>query len=78
MRNQNLENKSILSAWVDRDLRARARLEAKASGVKFSTFIERSVTRAVSESSERREQRDALARGECSSCGYSPCMCDQQ
>ena len=33
---------------------------------------------AIAKLDEEIAQAERRARGECSSCGYSPCMCDQQ
>lgn len=70
-------NAVMLSAWVDPALRERARLEAKASGVPFSTFIERAVQQAVSEASVKRRQIFAggLSRYACDVCRGVPCVC---
>lgn len=75
--NDHRRNTVILSAWVDPVLRDYARLEAKAAGVPFSKFVERAVQQAVAKASIERAMRDAVARGECSSCGHAPCGCDQ-
>jgi hypothetical protein len=52
--NEHRKNTVVLSAWVDPTLREYARLEAKASGLTFSKFVERAVQRAVSEASVNR------------------------
>lgn len=52
----------ILSAWVDPVVLDLARLEAKASGVPFSKFIERAVQQAVAKASCDRAIRDAGVR----------------
>jgi post-segregation antitoxin (ccd killing protein) len=75
------DGRVTLSAWVDPVLREHARLAAKASGVEFSRWVERAIQQAVAKASVERSLRDARAsasaHGECLSCGYSPCMCDQ-
>lgn len=53
----------ILSAWVDPVVRDLARVEAKASGIAFSKFIERAVQRACLEASVARAVGDAKSRG---------------
>ena len=60
--NAHRKNTVILSAWVDPLLRDYARLEAKAQGVPFSTFVERAIQQAVAASSIDRAKRDAIAR----------------
>ncbi len=52
---------AVLSAWIEPELRDQARLEAKASGLTFSAFIERAVLRAVELARFERAQRDQVA-----------------
>ena len=61
--NEHRKNTVVLSAWVDPALREYARLEAKASGLTFSKFIERAVQRAVSEASVNRALERAQKGG---------------
>lgn len=68
----------ILSAWVDPPLREYARVAARSAGLEFSKWVSRAIQRAVAEESSARALREARQRGECSSCGCTPCMCDQQ
>lgn len=63
MTSEHRRNTVILSAWVDPVLREYARLEAKAAGVSFSSFIERAVQQAVSAASAERATRDAITAG---------------
>jgi len=76
--NDHRKNTVILSAWVDPVLREYARAEAKEQEITFSAFVERAVQQAVAKASIDRARKAALARGECSACGHSPCGCDQQ
>jgi len=57
--NDHRKNTVILSAWVDPALREYARLEAKASGLTFSKFIERAVQQAVAKASADRAIQQA-------------------
>lgn len=51
----------VLRTLIDPVLLEHARLEAKASGLQFSRFIERAVQQAVSKASVDRANRDAIA-----------------
>jgi hypothetical protein len=62
MTNKHRAETVILSAWVDPALRDHARLEAKAAGIPFSTFIERAIQQAVAKASSARALQDAEAR----------------
>lgn len=72
------DGRVMLCAWVDPALRDHARVAARSAGVEFSKWVERAVQRAVAEESAARAMRAAMARGECLSCGHTPCGCDQQ
>lgn len=61
MTNKHRASTVILSAWVDPVLRDLARLEAMASGITFSEFIERAVQQAVSKASADRAIQKAAA-----------------
>jgi hypothetical protein len=76
--NEHRRNTVILSAWVDPVLRDYAREAAKAAGMPFSAWVGRAVQQALSRESAERAAEAAFGRGECSACGYVPCLCDQQ
>lgn len=65
-------------AWVDPVLRDYAREAARLSGVEFSRWVERAVRQTMARESADRAMVAASERGECGTCGYAPCACDQQ
>ena len=67
----------VLSAWVEPVLRDYAREAAKASGMEFSRWVERAVRQTMARESADRAIAAASERGECMTCGYTPCGCDQ-
>lgn len=68
----------MLSAWVDPTLRDHAREAAREAGLDFSAFIAEAVRRDVARRSAARAVSLAIARGECVTCGFAPCLCDQR
>lgn len=70
--------RALLSAWVDPVLRDHAREAAREAGVEFSAFVAEAVRREVLRRSTERAVAQAIARGECVTCGFAPCLCDQQ
>lgn len=72
------DGRVVLSAWVEPALRDYAREAARRSGLEFSRWVERTVRQTMVRESADRALADARERGECSSCGYAPCACDQQ
>lgn len=67
----------VLSAWVEPVLRDYAREAAKAAGMEFSRWVERAVRQTMARESADRAIAAASERGECRTCGYAPCACDQ-
>lgn len=67
----------MLSAWVDPVLRDYVREAAKASGMDYSAWVDRAVRQTMARESADRALAAATARGECLTCGYAPCACDQ-
>lgn len=72
------DGRVILSAWVDPTVRDVAREYAKISGLEFSVWVARAIMRATAKESSDRAIEKALKLGECLTCGYSTCLCDQQ
>lgn len=72
------DGRVALSAWIDPAIRDHAREAAKAEGLEFSRWVERAVRQTMVRESSDRALIKAMARGECLTCGYAPCMCDQQ
>ena len=72
------DGRVVLSAWVDPITRDIAREAARQSGLTFSEWVERAVMAATARESADRAMASARARGECGTCGYAPCACDQQ
>ncbi len=72
------DGRVVLSAWVEPVLRDYAREAAKMAGLEFSRWVERAVRQTMARESADRALAAARERGECSSCGYAPCACDQQ
>lgn len=68
------DGRVVLSAWVDPVLRDYAREAARVANLEFSRWVERAVRQAMARESLRVA---AFARGECGTCGYAPCACDQ-
>lgn len=71
------DGRVMLSAWVEPALRDYARAAAKAAGMDYSAWIGRAVQQAMARESADRAMAAALERGECMTCGYDPCACDQ-
>ena len=59
-------------------LRDYAREAAKLANLEFSRWVERAVRQTMARESADRAMVAASERGECGTCGYSPCACDQQ
>lgn len=72
------DGRVILSAWVDPTLRDYVRVAARRSGLEFSRWVERAVRQTMAREPSDRAAASAYARGECWTCGYVPCACDQQ
>lgn len=72
------DGRVILSAWVDPVLRDHAREAARISGLEFSRWVARAVRQTMAREAADRAMADAAVRGECGTCGYAPCACDQQ
>lgn len=71
------DGRVVLSAWVDPVLRDYAREAARLSGLEFSKWVARAVRQAMARESADRAMAAARERGECGTCGYAPCACDQ-
>jgi len=67
----------MLVAWVEPVMREYVREAARLSGLEFSHWVERAVRQTMARESADRAIAKASERGECRSCGYSPCACDQ-
>lgn len=72
------DGRVVLSAWVDPVVRDHARVAARMAGMEFSKWVERAVRQTMARESADRELAKSRERGECGSCGYQPCACDQQ
>lgn len=73
------DGRVVLSAWVEPVLRDYAREAAKVANLEFSRWVERAVRQTMArESADRSMVAAASERGECGTCGYAPCACDQQ
>jgi predicted kinase len=72
------DGRVVLSAWVDPVLRDHAREAARLSGLEFSHWVARAVRQTMARESADRAVAAAIERGECGTCGYTPCACDQQ
>ena len=68
------DGRVVLSAWVDPVLRDYVREAARLSGLEFSRWVERAVRQTMARESA---DRAMVATGECGTCGYAPCACDQ-
>lgn len=73
----NRGGRVVLSAWVEPASRDSAREAAKAAHLEFSRWVERAVRQTMARESADRAMASARARGECTTCGYAPCACDQ-
>ncbi len=71
------DGRVMLSAWVDPALRDYAREAARLSGLEFSHWVARAVRQTMARESADRAVAAAIDRGECMTCGYAPCACDQ-
>jgi predicted kinase len=71
------DGRVVLSAWVDPALRDYAREAARLSGLEFSHWVARAVRQTMARESADRAVAAAIDRGECGTCGYAPCACDQ-
>lgn len=71
------DGRVVLSAWVDPVLRDYVREAARLSGLEFSRWVERAVRQTMARESADRATAAASERGECGTCGYAPCACDQ-
>ena len=65
-------------AWVDPALRDYAREAARLSGLEFSRWVARAVRQTMARESADRAMAAMRERGECETCGYAPCACDQK
>ena len=72
------DGRVALSARVEPVLRDYAREAARLSGLEFSRWVERAIRQTMARESADRAMARALERGECGTCGYAPCACDQQ
>lgn len=72
------DGRVYLAAWIDPVVRDYAREAARLSGLEFSRWVERAVRQTMARESADRAADAARARGECGTCGYSPCACDEQ
>ena len=72
------DGRVVLSAWVDPVLRDYAREAARLSGLEFSHWVARAVRQTMARESADRAVAAAIERGECGTCGYTRCSCDQQ
>lgn len=68
------DGRVVLSAWIDPALRDHVREAARFSGLEFSRWVERAVRQTMARESA---DRAMAATGECGTCGYAPCACDQ-
>lgn len=75
--NKHRRETVILSAWVDPALREYVRAEARTQNMAFSDYVAKALQRAIAEDSAHRAIAEAVARAECTTCGYAPCLCDQ-
>lgn len=75
---QHRRDTVVLSAWVDPVVRDYAREAARLAGIPFSAWVERAVRQTMARESADRATDAARERGECGTCGYAPCACDQQ
>jgi hypothetical protein len=71
------DGRVVLSAWVEPVLRDYARAAAKLANLEFSRWVERAVRQTMARESADRAMVAAIDRGECGTCGYAPCACDQ-
>ena len=71
------DGRVVLSAWVEPVLRDYAREAAKIANLEFSRWVERAVRQTIVRESADRAIVSASERGECGTCGYAPCACDQ-
>ena len=71
------DGRVVLSAWVEPALRDYAREAAKVAHLEFSRWVERAVRQTMARESADRAIVAASERGECGTCGYVPCACDQ-
>ena len=70
------DGRVTVTAWVDPALREQAREAARSSGMEFSRWVERALLETIRNDQQDRKLRESLARGECVTCGYAPCLCD--
>lgn len=71
------DGRVVLSAWVNPALRDYAREAARLFGLEFSHWVARAVRQTMARESADRAVAAAIDRGECGTCGYAPCACDQ-
>lgn len=71
------ENQFRISVVVDPVLCEYARVAARRSGLTFSRWVARAMQQAMAREAADRALAEALTRGECGTCGYAPCACDQ-
>ena len=72
------DGRVTLSARIDPVVRDYAREAARVSGLEFSQWVERAIRTTMARESADRAFAKIAARGECVTCGYAPCMCDQK
>ena len=68
----------LLSAWVEPVLCGLARDAARAADLEFSRWVERALRQTMARESADRAMASERECGGCWTCGYTPCMCDQQ
>jgi hypothetical protein len=71
------DGRVVLSAWVEPVVRDHAREAAMLASMEFSRWVERAVQQTMARESADRARAAARERGECCTCGYAPCGCDQ-
>ncbi len=77
MTKKNSNNRRIYFQ-LDPQVKAMAKDFARAEGISFSEFVRRALEEALKDAQWAKNLKESLARGECQSCGYAPCGCDNQ